>query len=369
MPRFGHKMVAADAREEMTAYEAERAARIEANKARMRDLGILDATARLRATDAAAAARRAAVRAARTPKGSDADGNPAYRVADRAAKPAVATRRSGRLSGASPDDAATTTRTTDRDDDVDRNPETYSPAQVAALGSATKTWTLFVDGYDANGNRIYDSAIGATCHQCRQKTVCAHTSCGGCGELRGQFCGDCLWMRYGEHVDEANALGAKWRCPPCRDLCNCSFCRQRKGWPPTGTLYRRAIKEGYASVAHYLVLNNRADEDVDVKTRGGAEEEGAADAADAAARDGRSPSGDDNARESGDVDAVDAVAVDAPPAAPVTPTASGPAKDDDDEFYDAKTRPSRMIVKVVRKMADAVTNPTATKRRRAMSER
>ena len=126
-------------------------------------------------------------------------------------------------------------------------------------------------------------------------------------------------MRYGEHVDEANALGAKWRCPPCRDLCNCSFCRQRKGWPPTGTLYRRAIKEGYASVAHYLVLNNRADEDVDVKTRGGAEEEGAADAADAAARDGRSPSGDDNARESGDVDAVDAVAVDAPPAAPVTP--------------------------------------------------
>ena len=176
-------------------------------------------------------------------------------------------------------------------------------------------------------------------------------------------------MRYGEHVDEANALGAKWRCPPCRDPCNCSFCRQRKGWPPTGTLYRRAIKEGYASVAHYLVLNNRADEDVDVKTRGGAEEEGAADAADAAARDGRSPSGDDNARESGDVDAVDAVAVDAPPAAPVTPTASGPAKDDDDEFYDAKTRPSRMIVKVVRKMADAVTNPTATKRRRAMSER
>ena len=167
MPRFGHKVVAADAREEMTAYEAERAARIEANKARMRDLGILDATARLRATDAAAAALRAAVRAARTPKGSDADGNPAYRVADRAAKPAVATRRSGRLSGASPDDAATTTRTTDRDDDVDRNPETYSPAQVAALGSATKTWTLFVDGYDANGNRIYDSAIGATCHQVR----------------------------------------------------------------------------------------------------------------------------------------------------------------------------------------------------------
>jgi hypothetical protein len=113
---------------------------------------------------------------------------------------------------------------------------------------------LFVDGYDASGARIYDAQRGATCHQCRQKTVCKHTSCGGCGELRGQFCGDCLWMRYGENVDEAVAAGDAWRCPPCRDLCNCSFCRQKKGWPPTGTMYRRAIREGFESVAHYLVL-------------------------------------------------------------------------------------------------------------------
>ena len=161
-------MVAADAREEMTAYEAERAARIEANKARMRDLGILDATARPardgrrgRPPDARRFARREPRRApTRT-------GTP--RIASRIAQQSRRSRRdaAAALSGASPDDAATTTRTTDRDDDVDRNPETYSPAQVAALGSATKTWTLFVDGYDANGNRIYDSAIGATCHQVR----------------------------------------------------------------------------------------------------------------------------------------------------------------------------------------------------------
>lgn len=93
-----------------------------------------------------------------------------------------------------------------------------------------------------------------------------------------------------------------WVCPLCRDLCNCSFHRSKRGWAPTGTLYRRAAAEGarcrcphlglvpgclalsphplplllpsgsnrerltcapachpiagYNSVAHYLVLNN-----------------------------------------------------------------------------------------------------------------
>ena len=102
-------------------------------------------------------------------------------------------------------------------------------------------------------------------------------------------------MRYGEHIDEANA-NPEWRCPSCRDLCNCSFHRSRRGWAPTGTLYRAASAEGvkhegigafrkdglqrcrkhrltsltsppalfpntgYASVSHYLVLNNLAPE-------------------------------------------------------------------------------------------------------------
>ena len=56
------------------------------------------------------------------------------------------------------------------------------------------------------------------------------------------FCGDCLFMRYGENILEL-ADGA-WVCPPCRGLCNCSFHRIRAGWAPTGTLYRRAIAEG-----------------------------------------------------------------------------------------------------------------------------
>ena len=50
-------------------------------------------------------------------------------------------------------------------------------------------------------------------------------------------------MRYGENILEVQAVGA-WECPPCRGLCNCSFHRIRRGWAPTGTLYRRAIAQG-----------------------------------------------------------------------------------------------------------------------------
>lgn len=44
--------------------------------------------------------------------------------------------------------------------------------------------------------------------------------------------------RYGENVIEANQ-NPNWICPVCREICNCSLCRQAKGWPPTGSLYRK----------------------------------------------------------------------------------------------------------------------------------
>ena len=129
------------------------------------------------------------------------------------------------------------------------NEEKYSLRHVEGLssvGGGGAPWVLFQDGYDAKGNRLYDKAAGMTCHQCRQKTLGKRTACSGCGSLHGVFCGDCLWMRYGEHVDEVmEGGGAGWVCPPCRDLCNCSFCRSRKGWCPTGTLYRRVVAEGW----------------------------------------------------------------------------------------------------------------------------
>lgn len=134
--------------------------------------------------------------------------------------------------------------------------EKYGIQHVEALGQYNTPWELFQDGYDAQGNRIYDKVNGLTCHQCRQKTLGKRTSCSKCDSLQGVFCGDCLFMRYGENIEEVLSVADTWVCPTCRDLCNCSFHRTRKGWAPTGTLYRRAITEGFASVAHYLVLNN-----------------------------------------------------------------------------------------------------------------
>ena len=115
----------------------------------------------------------------------------------------------------------------------ERQEEVYGVEHVRALGACTKPWDLFVDGYDPKGNRIYDKSAGLTCHQCRQKTLGKRTACSLCNSLQGLFCGDCLFMRYGENIDEVKQ-NSSWICPPCRDLCNCSFHRSRKGWCPTG---------------------------------------------------------------------------------------------------------------------------------------
>jgi hypothetical protein len=61
--------------------------------------------------------------------------------------------------------------------------------------------------------------------------------------MQGVLCGDCLFMRYGENILEV-AEKDEWTCPVCRGLCNCSNHRIRRGWAPTGSLYRRAIAEG-----------------------------------------------------------------------------------------------------------------------------
>ena len=258
MPRFAKTTASAAT---TCAYEEERLANIARNRERMAALGVLDAA---RDIARAAHAERLAKREKRAALTSSTTASGRQIAAARsAARPRVATRRSGRLSGSAPDDVSARLETGDGLDALVGafRAETYTAAHRAALGTAITPWTLFVDGYDESGNRIYDKGPkGKTCHQCRQKTVCKHTSCGFCGAARGQFCGDCLFMRYGENVDEATT-DAAWRCPPCRDLCNCSFCRQRKGWPPTGSMYRRALREGFESVAHYLVLGGGEDDD------------------------------------------------------------------------------------------------------------
>ncbi|KAK9077290.1 hypothetical protein SSX86_005627 [Deinandra increscens subsp. villosa] len=131
-------------------------------------------------------------------------------------------------------------------------PEVYTEEHEKRLGDHRESWKLCVDGYDDEGYRIYDAYKGKSCHQCRQKTIGLRTKCCKCTSVQGQFCGDCLFMRYGENVQEANA-NPDWVCPVCRDICNCSRCRKIKGWEPTGNLYRKALHLGYKSVAHYLI--------------------------------------------------------------------------------------------------------------------
>ncbi|XP_073402013.1 cell division cycle-associated protein 7 isoform X2 [Dendrobates tinctorius] len=106
--------------------------------------------------------------------------------------------------------------------------------------------------------KVYNRVTGSTCHQCRQKTIDTKTNCRNpdCMGVRGQFCGPCLKNRYGEEVKTA-LLDPEWRCPPCRGICNCSFCRQRKGRCATGVLVYLAKYHGYDNVHAYLTSLKR----------------------------------------------------------------------------------------------------------------
>ncbi|KAL4656650.1 cell division cycle-associated protein 7 isoform X1 [Arapaima gigas] len=102
-------------------------------------------------------------------------------------------------------------------------------------------------------DKVYNRATGSTCHQCRQKTADTKTNCRNpeCVGVRGQFCGPCLRNRYGEEVRDA-LLDPEWHCPPCRGICNCSFCRAREGRCATGVLVYLAKYHGYDNVHAYL---------------------------------------------------------------------------------------------------------------------
>ncbi|XP_019452996.1 PREDICTED: uncharacterized protein LOC109354749 isoform X1 [Lupinus angustifolius] len=104
------------------------------------------------------------------------------------------------------------------------------------------------------GNRIYDSANGKTCHQCRQKTTDFAASCKN--ERKGKpcpikFCQKCLFNRYGEEAEQVDLL-SDWKCPKCRGKCNCSCCRKKQGLVPTGQLVKTAKASGYKSVDELL---------------------------------------------------------------------------------------------------------------------
>ncbi|KAG7650914.1 putative transcription factor C2H2 family [Arabidopsis thaliana] len=104
------------------------------------------------------------------------------------------------------------------------------------------------------GGRIYDSSNGKTCHQCRQKTMDFVASCKAMKKDKQctiNFCHKCLINRYGENAEEVAKLD-DWICPQCRGICNCSFCRKKRGLNPTGVLAHKAKASGLASVSMLL---------------------------------------------------------------------------------------------------------------------
>ncbi|KAJ2442565.1 hypothetical protein GGF42_006912, partial [Coemansia sp. RSA 2424] len=83
------------------------------------------------------------------------------------------------------------------------------------------------------GNRIYDSKLGSSCHQCRQKTIEKKIKCSS-DACTIMFDYKCLLIRYNEDADTIDHSG--WTCPKCRGVCNCSFCMKKRGKRPTGQL-------------------------------------------------------------------------------------------------------------------------------------
>ncbi|CAM0145594.1 unnamed protein product [Urochloa decumbens] len=104
------------------------------------------------------------------------------------------------------------------------------------------------------GRRIYDPENGKTCHQCRQKTTDFAAACKQVkkkGPCPIKYCRKCLLNRYGENAEEA-AEKEDWICPKCRGICNCSFCRKKKGEMPTGIMAHIAKASGCTSVHDLL---------------------------------------------------------------------------------------------------------------------
>ncbi|KAL0536307.1 hypothetical protein IC582_025251 [Cucumis melo] len=227
-------------------YEQLRDQRVRENLDRMQKLGIIELSLKLKSTPAAAPKR--------FPKNFSQKEPPTRSPADEPF------RRSSRLKTLTPV-SYVEIRPKSKNGNSKSNeihikegsqPEIYTEEDAKLLGDCESDWVLGVDGYGQDGKRLYDPVNGKSCHQCRQKTLGHHTHCSKCKLGQGQFCGDCLYARYGENVMEVN-LNPNWICPVCRGICNCSLCRQSNGWMPTGAIYRKVHYLGFKSVAHYLI--------------------------------------------------------------------------------------------------------------------
>lgn len=245
-----------DQTQKISDYEQSREERIKENLQRMQKLGIVDLSLQ--------------VKSFLTPKRAPKNSSNRKPLRPSPLPPSEPPRRSSRLQNVTPvsysEEPILKRKRSSEDEGIflkeGPKPEFYTEEQEELLGSTERSWELFVDGCGNDGKRIYDSIKGKTCHQCRQKTLGLRTHCSQCNMVQGQFCGDCLYMRYGEHVLESNE-NPNWICPVCRGICNCSLCRTAKGWPPTGPLYKKITKLGFRSVAHYLIQTRRSQTNIE----------------------------------------------------------------------------------------------------------
>ncbi|XP_034706874.1 uncharacterized protein LOC117930364 isoform X2 [Vitis riparia] len=123
------------------------------------------------------------------------------------------------------------------------------PTSISSPPQANKSSRIRVVG-----SRIYDSVNGKSCHQCRQKTRDFVASCRNLKNDKPcsiNYCFKCLSNRYGEKAEEM-ALLENWKCPKCRNICNCSLCRKKIGCNPTGMLVYTAKAIGFSSVSEML---------------------------------------------------------------------------------------------------------------------
>ncbi|CAM0949308.1 unnamed protein product [Alopecurus aequalis] len=129
------------------------------------------------------------------------------------------------------------------------------PGQTQEIKKAASRKRNPCPGVRLVGGRIYDPENGKTCHQCRQKTTDFAVACKQ-PQKKGlcpiHFCHKCLLNRYGENAEEMTKEEA-WTCPRCRGICNCSFCRKKKGETPTGILAHAAKAWGHSSVHELLI--------------------------------------------------------------------------------------------------------------------
>ncbi|XWS75441.1 hypothetical protein CRYUN_Cryun01aG0088300 [Craigia yunnanensis] len=90
--------------------------------------------------------------------------------------------------------------------------------------------------------------------KCRQKTKDFSAPCKNLKRNKQccmKYCHKCLLNRYGEKAEEVTLL-VDWKCPKCREVCNCSCCMKKKGYKPTGMLVHTAKATGYSSVSELL---------------------------------------------------------------------------------------------------------------------